>query len=147
MTLYFMLNTDRSMLWEYHVPQLLLDFEYIPATGLIYGTAGDNNMFILEASSGREMMRNSREGSGAYGAVAAYGEDICLITDNFWGYRNNLNNPSIKDAVRAWRGMEEIWSAELPPDSKLIVVGSKILALTKCEDGIFINDIDVPAAK
>ena len=48
----FTLNTDGSMLWEYRVPQLLLDFVFIPKTGLIYGTAGDNNMFILEASSG-----------------------------------------------------------------------------------------------
>ena len=55
----FMLNTDRSALWEYHVPQLMYDFVFIPKTGLIYGTAGDNNMFILEASSGKELVRHS----------------------------------------------------------------------------------------
>ena len=139
-----MLNSDRSVLWEYHVPQLLLDFAFIPKTRLIYGTAGDNNMFILEASSGQELVRNSREGSGAYGVVKPYLADICLVTDNFWGYRNNLNDPSIKDAVTAWRGTEELWSAELPPGAKLIVDGSKILALTETKDGIFITDIDVP---
>jgi len=139
-----MLNSDRSALWEYHVPQVLLDFVFIPKTGLIYGTAGDNNMFILEASTGKELVRNSRDGSYAYGVVKPYGDDICLITDDLGGYRYNHNDPSIKDAVRAWRGTEELWSAELPPDAKLIVDGSKILALTETKDGIFITDIDVP---
>jgi len=143
----FMLNRDRSALWEYRVPQLLYDFVFIPNTGLIYGTAGDNNMFILEASSGRELLRNSRDGSGAYGEVKPYGNDMCLITDNLWGYRNNLNDPSIKDAVTAWRGTEKLWSVELPPDAKLIVDGGKISALTITKDGIFITDIDVPKAQ
>jgi hypothetical protein len=142
-----MLNSDRSVLWEYHVPQLLLDFAFIPKTGLIYGTAGDNNMFILEATSGRELVRNSRVGSGAYGVVKPYGDDMCLITDNLSGYRDKHNDPSIKDAVTAWRGTEELWSVELPPDADLIVAGSKVLTLTKTKDGIFIKDIDVPTAK
>src|SRR5262245_23066876 len=30
----FMLNKDRSALWEYRVPQLLYDFVFIPKTGL-----------------------------------------------------------------------------------------------------------------
>ncbi|MCI0389910.1 MAG: hypothetical protein MOB07_14265 [Acidobacteria bacterium] len=72
---------------------------------------------------------------------------MCLITDNFWGYRENLNDPSKKDAVTAWRGTEELWRVELPPDADLIVAGGKILALTKTRDGIFIKDIDVPKAK
>jgi len=111
---------------------------------LIYGTAGDNNMFILEASSGRELARNSRDGSGAYGVVKPYLADICLVTDNLRGYRDKHNDSSIKDAVTAWRGAKELWSAELPPDADLIVAGDKILALTKTKDGIFIEDIDVP---
>jgi len=140
----FMLNKDRSALWEYRVPQCLLDFVFIPKTGLIYGTAGDNNMFILEASSGKELVRNDRNGSAAYGVVKPYGDDMCLITDNFWGYRDKHNDLWINDAVTAWRGTEELWRVELPPDADLIVDGDKILALTKTKDGIFIKDIDVP---
>ena len=139
-----MLSSDRSVLWEHHVPQLLLDFAFIPNTGLIYGTAGDNNLFILEASSGKELVNHSRDGSYAYGVVKPYGDDICLITDDLWGYRDKHNDPSIKDAVTAWRGTQKLWSAELPPGAKLIVDGSKILALTETKDGIFITDIDMP---
>jgi hypothetical protein len=142
-----MLNTDRSLLWEYHVPQLLYDFVFIPKTGLIYGTAGDNNMFILEASSGMELVRHSRMGSYAYGVVKPYKDDICLITDDLGGYRYNHNDPSINDAVRAWRGAEELWRVELPPDADLIVAGDRILTMTKTKDGIFIKDIDAPTAK
>ena len=142
-----MLNTDRSLLWEYHVPQLLYDFAFIPTTGLIYGTAGDNNMFILEASSGKELVRHSRMGSYGYGMVKPYKDDIFLITDSLAGYRYNHNDPSIKDAVRAWRGMEELWSVELPPDADLIVAGDKILTMTKNKDGIFIKNIDAPKDK
>ncbi|MCI0663375.1 MAG: hypothetical protein L0220_20105 [Acidobacteria bacterium] len=143
----FMLDADRSALWEYRVPQMLIDFVFIPATGLIYGTAGDNNMFILEASSGRELVRNSRNGSAAFGLVKPYGNDMCLITDNFWGYRDKHKDLSINDGVTAWRGTEALWRVEMPPDADLIVAGNKIFALTNTRDVVFIKDIDVPRDK
>src|SRR5262249_6550750 len=91
--LLLMLDAEKNVVWQYAVPQMLFDFAYLQSTGLIYGTAGDNNMFILEASSGKELVRHSRNGSAAYGRVKQYGNEMCLITDNNWGYRNRLNDP------------------------------------------------------
>ena len=104
-------------------------------------------MFILEASTGKELVRNSRNGSAAYGQVRQYGNDMCLITDNNWGYRERLNDPTIKDGVTAWRGTEILWSTELAPGANLIVRGDRIIALTKTHDGIFIKEILVPKVK
>ncbi len=143
----FMLDANEKVIWEYNVPQMLFDSTFIPSTGLIYGTAGDNNMFILEASTGKELVRNSRNGSAAYGQVKPYGNDVCLITDNNWGYRERLDDPTIKDGITAWRGTEVLWSTELPPGAELMVKAGKILALTKTKDGIFIKEIPVPKAK
>jgi hypothetical protein len=144
-----MLDADRKVVWEYHVPQMLFNFVLIPATGLIYGTAADNTMFILEAASGKELLlQNGRNGSAAYGEVKPYGDDICLVTDNNWGYRerNPSIRDSIKDGVTAWRGTEVLWHTELPPGADLIVEGNKILALTKTQDGLFIKEIAIPVA-
>ena len=143
----FMLDANERLVWEYNVPQMLFDFAFIPSTGLIYGTAGDNSMFILEASTGKELVRNSRNGSAAYGQVKRYGNDVCLITDNNWGYRERLDDPTIKDGVSAWRGTELLWSAELPPSADLMVKASRIVALTKTKDGIFIKEIPIPKTK
>lgn len=142
-----MLDTNGKVVWEYNVPQMLFDFAVIPSTGLIYGTAGDNNMFILESSTGKELVRNSRNGSAAYGQVKPYGNDMCLVTDNNWGYRDRLDDPTIKDGVTCWRGTEILWSTELPPDANLIVKGGKISALTKTKDGIFIKEVLIPKVK
>jgi len=143
----FMLDANEKVVWEYNVPQLLLDFTFIPSTGLIYGTAGDNNMFILEASTGRELMQNGRNGSFAYGEVKPYGSDMCLITDNNWGYRERLSDPTIMDGVTCWRGTDILWSMELPPGAELIVRGTRISTITESNGGIFIKEIAVPEAK
>ena len=143
----FMLDSQKHVVWEYTVPQLLFDFTYIKATGLVYGTAGDNTMFILEASSGKQLEYISRNGSAAFGEVKPYGKDMCLITNNNWGYRDRLNDPSIEDGVTAWQGTEALWSVELPPNAKLLVDGEKIFAITKTNYGIFIKEIAIPKDK
>jgi hypothetical protein len=144
----YMLDSQRRITWKYTVPQLLFDFTYIESTGLIYGTAGDNTMFILEASSGKQLVFDSRNGRAAYGMVKPYGNDQCLITDNFAGYREVArdlpSSPSMKDGLTAWRGTKVLWHTDFPPDADLVVNGSKILAVTKSKDGIFVKEIEIP---
>jgi hypothetical protein len=55
---------------------------FVAATNLVYGTIADNGMFILSAATGKELYRDSRNGSAAYGVAENYGDDMCLITDN-----------------------------------------------------------------
>ena len=143
----FSLDANKNVIWEHHVPAVLCDFVFIPSTGLIYATAGDNNMLILEASSGAVLVHESRNGAAAYGQVKAYGHDMCLVTDYNAGYRERHDDPSEKDGVTLWRGTERLWSAELPPGADLIVKGTRILALTKTKEGIFIKNIAVPKVK
>jgi hypothetical protein len=147
----YMLDTQRKVVWEYPVPQMLFDFTFIEATGLVYGTAGDNTMFILEASSGKELVFESRNGRAAYGVVKAYGSDQCLVTDYYGGYRENNPNPKTipltPDGITAWRGTKVLWHADFPADAELVVNGNKILAVSKTKDGIFVKEIEVPRGK
>jgi hypothetical protein len=139
----FLLNLDGTVTWRYSAPQVLIDFAFVPATGLIYGTAGDNFMFILEASTGEELVGNSRNGSAAYGRVIPYGKDMCLVMDNMQGYRDRLNIP-IEDRVEAWRGTERVGEADLPPHAHLLIRGKKISALTGSGGSVFIKEIRLP---
>jgi hypothetical protein len=147
----YMLDSQRRITWKYTVPQMLFDFTFIESTGLIYGTAGDNTMFILEASSGKQLVFDSRNGRAAYGVVKSYGNDQCLITDNFAGYREvTRDSPSIppmKDGITAWRGTKVLWHTDFPPDADLVVNGSRILAVTKSKDGVFVKEIEIPEEK
>jgi hypothetical protein len=140
----FLLDSHRRVKWQYIVPQVLVDFSFIPSTGLVYGTAGDNNMFILDASSGKELVRNSRNGAVAYGQVVPYEGDMCLILDDNSGYRERLKDESVEDGLTAWKGTEAVWNTELPPGAQLIITGAKILALTNNKEGVFIKEISVP---
>lgn len=139
-----MLDPHGKVMWQYTVPQMLFDYAYIESSGLIYGTAGDNTMFILDAASGKELVLNSRNGSAGYGEVKAYGKDQCLIIDSNAGYRDRLNDPSIKDRVTAWRGTQILWSTDFPPDASLVVNGDKILAVSKTKTSLFIKEIAIP---
>jgi hypothetical protein len=107
----------------------------------------DNNLYILEASTGRVLLNHSRNGSMAYGQVTPYLDDVCMVTDDNSMYRSKHNDPSLSDSVTAWRRTEALWSAELPPGAVLLVSGSRILALTASKEGAFLKEISIPKPK
>jgi hypothetical protein len=142
----YMLDANRRVVWEYTVTQWVIDFAYVEATGLVYLTAGDNNMLILDAATGRRLYGDSRNGSAGYGAVIPYGEDACLVMDAFAGYRDGrgLGSEPMQDGVSAWRGTRMLWHVDVPPDAELQVVGSKVYAVTKTKSRILVKEIKVP---
>jgi hypothetical protein len=115
-------------LWSYSESQIFFDVAVIPVTGLVYATAGDNTLVILRLATGELLVRDSRDGRAAYGTVTPYGTDQCLVTDNFWGYRDNLNDPAIEDGVTCWKGTRKIWYRAIPADSKIVVKGKRVFA-------------------
>jgi hypothetical protein len=151
----YMCDEQRQIQWRHNVPQWLNDYAVVESTGLVYGTAGDNNMFILEAVTGRVLYRNSRNGRAAYGQVVPYGDDSCLITDNFSGYRHDwnelraipgmMNVATWKDGISCWLGTKELWHRDFPPDAEVLVKGRRIYAVTKTKTNIYVQELTLPA--
>jgi hypothetical protein len=142
----FELDANYREVWHHTVPAALIDFAFIEVTGLVYVTSLDNCMFVLDASTGKVLVRNSRNGSMAYGQVMPYLDDICLVADDNSMYRSKLNDPNINDSLTAWRGTETLWSIDLPPGAIPVASGSRILALTTSKKGAFLREIPVPNA-
>ena len=149
----YRLDARRRIVWKYHESQILIDFTFIPATGLIYGTAGDGVMFILNASTGAKLLHNFYNGRAAYGVVQAFGDDQCLITSDFSGYRENWTDLDLetakgvrtwKDEISAWRGTKRLWSRPFPPDAELVVDTGRIFAVTKTKSAVYFKEIAVP---
>jgi outer membrane protein assembly factor BamB len=115
----YMLDPGRRVVWKYSVTQWVIDFAYVRGTGLVYGTAGDNTMFILDAETGAERYVNARNGGAGYGAVIPYGEGTCLVMDAFGAYRagRGLGAVPAQDGVTAWRGTKMLWHVAVPPDA------------------------------
>jgi hypothetical protein len=147
----YMLDSKKHVEWKYTASWILWDFAVVESTGLVYGTAGDNIMFILDSSTGRELYGNGRNGKAAYGQVVPFGKDMCLVTDNFSGYRDALDEWEIgkmdtimQDGVTAWCGTEALWSLPFPPDAELVVSSDRILAVTRTEKSIYVREIIPP---
>lgn len=141
----YRLDRRSQIVWKYKEAQPIMDFSHVESTSLIYGTAGDNVMFILDATSGKKQHRDSRNGSAAYGVAQNYGSDMCLVTDYFEVYREKARNvPPMNDGITCWRGEKALWHQEFPPDAQLVVNGNKILAVTKTKTGIYLNEIHPP---
>lgn len=140
-------DSQKRVVWEFDISEPLFDFDVVESTGLVYGTAGDNIMFILDLSSGKELKVESRNGKAAYGQVSAYGTNECLVLDNFWGYREGLPSEfePMKDGVTAWRGIRELWHRDFPPDAELVVKGKQIFAVTKTKTTVYIKEIFPPS--
>lgn len=148
-TLYRLDNRFRVR-WKYHTAQLILDYALVESTSLIYGTAGDNVMFVLDATTGKEQTSQSRNGSAAYGATERFGANMCLVTDNFVMYREKFRPSKIdpmKDGITCWQGTRVLWHLDFPPDADLVVNGQKILAVTKSREAIYVKQISPPQTK
>lgn len=141
----YMIDHQWRIGWKHREPPILLDFAFVEATRMVYATAGDNTMFILDADTGATLLRESRNGKAGYGAVVPYGKDQCLVMDNFSGYRSTEDFiPPMSDGVTAWRGTKMIWRHKVPPDAELEVSGNRIFAVTKTPSRILIDEIVAP---
>lgn len=146
----YRLNRQREVIWRYQTAQLMFGFAYVESTNLVYGTAGDNVMFVLDASNGKVLTSDSRNGSAAYGVAAKYGDDMCLVTDNFVMYREKSRGDEMepmKDGITCWRGTRILWHRDFPPDADLVVNGKRILAVTKSKTAIYVQEITPPQTK
>jgi hypothetical protein len=146
----YRLNGQRHIVWSYRTAQMVFDYVYVDATNLVYATAGDNNMFILNATTGKVEFSDSRNGSAAYGVAEKYGDDMCLVTDNFVMYREKFRGAKIgpmNDGITCWRRTKMLWHLDFPPDAQLVVNGKRILAVTKSKKAIYVNEIIPPQTK
>jgi len=149
-TLYRLDNRLR-VLWKYQTAQLMFDYTYVDSTKLIYGTAGDNVMFVLDANTGKQKTGESRNGSAGFGLTARFGADMCLVEDNFRIYREKARLPAgiepMKDGISCWRGTTKLWERDFPPDADTVVSGEKIFAVTKSKKAIYVREILPPQTK
>jgi hypothetical protein len=144
----YLFDASTRRRWKYEMQNQAIDLAYVEATGVVCGTAQDNYMFILDAATGKELVSNSRQGRGGYGAVLKYGDDVCLITDVLGGYNADYRGGKpMMDGVTAWRGARMLWHRDVPPDAELKVAGSKIYAVTKTTRQILIKEIKPPKPK
>jgi hypothetical protein len=141
----YRLDARYNVVWKYREAQPIFDYSLVESTGLIYGTAGDNVMFVLKVADGKSVHRVSRNGSAQYGVAARYGTDSCLVTDNFSIYREKLQNiPPMNDGIACWRGTTALWHQDFPPNADLVVNGDRIFAVTKTKSAIYVNEIHSP---
>jgi hypothetical protein len=49
----YRLDARNNVVWKHREAQPIFDFSLVESTGLVYGTAGDNVMFILNATDGK----------------------------------------------------------------------------------------------
>ncbi|HLL72020.1 MAG TPA: hypothetical protein VK363_11335 [Pyrinomonadaceae bacterium] len=141
----YRLDAGYQVAWKYEEAQPIFDFSVVESTGLIYGTAGDNVMFILNAANGKKLHRDARNGSASYGVAQNYGGDMCLVTDDNEIYREKAREVKpMNDGITCWRGEEGVWSQDFPPGAQLAVNGNRILAVTKTRSSIYVQEIKVP---
>jgi outer membrane protein assembly factor BamB len=146
----YRLNRQQHVVWRHPTAQTVFDYAFVASTNLVYATAGDNIMFILNATTGKEEFSYSRNGRAAYGVAKEYGDDMCLVTDNFVMYRDGFRDKGLepmKDGITCWRGTKILWHLDFPPDAELVVSGKRILAVTKSKTAIYVNEITPPQTK
>ncbi len=137
-----------QVVWSYSVTQWIIDYTIVEATNKIYGTAGDNEVFVLDANDGKQLFKDARQGKASYGIVENYSKNKALIMDDFVMYREGnryVGETPAKDGIGIWQNNKEIWHADFPPDAELVTNGERVLAVTKTDKGIYVKEITIPS--
>ena len=149
----YMLDSELRIEWQYRTSQDIFDVAAVEGTGLIYGVAGDGVHFVLDVTSGKQLLREVRNGRSSFMQTVPYTGNTCLLVENRDGYRDNFNdwqNPSSTvevDGLSAWRGTRQLWTVEFPPDAELLVSGRDLYAVTKTDAGIYVRKLNLTRLK
>ena len=148
----YLLNAKREIIWGTEEIDMVAP-PIVDGTGVIYGIRQDVAQFSVDPKSGDA----SYFGKGVTGTHAYYTQiqpytgDQRLLVENAQFYRDGNRCypkcPMASDSLEAWSGEKLLWSTAFPANAELQVWGNKILAVTRQENSVVVQEIDSPKPK
>ena len=144
----YLLNATKEVIWQTYLD--LAAPPIVDSNGNIFGILGDLGHCSVNADTG-EVSYFGRDIGGShsyYTQIKPYKGNQYLVVENLQFYRDgNLCYPRCpmrSDVLHAWAGQKLLWSIDFPPNAELEVWGNKILAVTRQQHSIIVEQIEPP---
>jgi hypothetical protein len=76
-----------------------------------------------------------------------YTQNQYLVIETSAYFRQNKASKNMPDELALWQDDKVLWTAPIPPDAEVRVVGDKILAVEKKGEGVIIREVVPPQKK
>ena len=135
----YMLDDQNKIVWKYSVePEIIYDVS-ADSRGSIYVAISDGLFRVLDLK-GDEVWGNFMNGRAQYSQIAPYKDGLLVVLD-MEGYRENWRDPKADDLLEFWQNQKRVWTKHFPKDSRLQVLGDKILSVKQTNAGKEIAEV------
>jgi hypothetical protein len=142
----YMLDSQRHILWKQTVGDVVGQ-PFAMADGTIHVLiVQDYVHLVISAATGKTLtcIDCNTTARTTFTQMLPFNQNQYLAVETNAYFRQNKSTKNTPDEVALWQGDKVLWTAPIPPDAEIRVVGDKILAIEKKEQAVVIHEV-VPA--
>jgi hypothetical protein len=142
----YMLDSQRRVIWKETVGDVVGQPFAMPDGSIHVMLVQDEIHLVISAATGKKLncIDCNTTARTNFTQVLPYNRTQYLTVNTYAYFRENQYSKNTPDEVALWEGDKVLWTASIPPDAELRVVGDKILAVEKKDQTVIIHDV-VPA--
>ncbi len=142
----YMLDSQRRIVWKQTVGDIVGQPVAMTDGSIHVLLVQDKVHLVISASTGttRECIDCNTTARTNFTQVLPYKQNQYIVAETDAYFRNRPGGENTPDEVALWQADKVLWTAPIPPDAEVRVVGDKIFAVEKKEQAIILHQV-VPA--
>jgi len=142
----YMLDSHRHIVWKQTVGDVVGQPFAMPDGSIHVLLVQDKLHLVISAATGKTLkcIDCNTTARTNFTQVLPYNHNQYLVVETDAYFRQRPGSENTPDQVALWQGDKVLWTAPIPPDAEVRVVGDKILAVEKKEQAIVFHEV-VPA--
>jgi hypothetical protein len=139
----YMLDLHRHIVWKQTVGDVVGQPFAMPDGSIHVLLVQDKVHLVISAATGKTLkcIDCNTTARTNFTQVLPYNQNQYLVVETDAYFRRRPGSENTPDEVALWQGDRVLWTAPIPPDAEVRVVGNKILAVEKKEQAIVFHEV------
>ncbi len=139
----YMLDSQRRIIWKETVGDVVGQPFAMPDGSIHVALVQDEVHLVMSAATGKKLncIDCNTTARTNFTQMLPYNQNQYLTVNTFEYFRQNQYSKNTPDEVALWEGDKVLWTAPIPPDAEVRVVGNKILAVEKKEQAVVVHEV------
>jgi len=139
----YLLDSRHRIVWKETVGDVVGQPFAMPDGSIHVFVAQDKVHLVISAGTGKTLncIDCNTTARTNFTQVLPYNQNQYLVVETDAYFRQRPGSENTPDEVALWQGDKVLWTAPIPPDAEVRVVGNKILAVEKKEQAIVFHEV------
>lgn len=139
----YMLDSHRHIVWKQTVGDVVGQPIAMPDGSIHVLLVQDKVHLVISAATGKTLncIDCNTTARTSFTQVLPYNQSQYLVVETDAFVRQRPGSGNTPDEVALWQGDKVLWTAPIPPDAEVRVVGNKILVVEKKEQAIVFHEV------